>query len=367
MAWQHRIADVIVETESGAAGEAPDLAEHRQRLGEDRQSASGGLDLQLPLRQPPDAVAMNYGLNKVIGDNETGFHGTSDDGLPHGGLGVHPRRRRAVQQPRLLVRRRPRGRHVSVSGDAAGRRQPGAAPADEDPQRLHPRLRFHAHDAGQFGHQRRRAGRRFGPRAGRAGKTMAIYLRRQVAASAREAALPVSREPGPSAPLHVDLPDGQWRAEWIDTLTGAVVRTVDVAAEALVRSPRRITPWTLRFACGVNEAPHRRDQPPRLGKLAPQESEAANPECCWYSRQSLNSAILKVDRLGLVAHPISGTVRTSWPIRALFSQHRRHSSSRTRTGEERFLGLFKTGDGVIFSKRSGSPRGIRTEVVQTSR
>ena len=27
---------------------------------------------------PPDAVATNYHLNKVIGDNETGFRGTSD-------------------------------------------------------------------------------------------------------------------------------------------------------------------------------------------------------------------------------------------------------------------------------------------------
>jgi hypothetical protein len=27
---------------------------------------------------PPDAVAMNYGLNRVIGDNETGFHGTNN-------------------------------------------------------------------------------------------------------------------------------------------------------------------------------------------------------------------------------------------------------------------------------------------------
>ena len=27
---------------------------------------------------PPDTVAMNYELNKVIGDNETGFKGTND-------------------------------------------------------------------------------------------------------------------------------------------------------------------------------------------------------------------------------------------------------------------------------------------------
>ena len=30
---------------------------------------------------PPDTVALNYGLNKVIGDNETGFRGTND--LPY--------------------------------------------------------------------------------------------------------------------------------------------------------------------------------------------------------------------------------------------------------------------------------------------
>src|SRR4051794_22334811 len=27
---------------------------------------------------PPDAVALNYGLNRVVGDNETGFRGTND-------------------------------------------------------------------------------------------------------------------------------------------------------------------------------------------------------------------------------------------------------------------------------------------------
>ena len=35
-----------------AAGEAPDRAEHRQQVGEDRRPAPGGVDLQLPLREP---------------------------------------------------------------------------------------------------------------------------------------------------------------------------------------------------------------------------------------------------------------------------------------------------------------------------
>ena len=106
---------------------------------------------------PPDTVGMNYALNKVIGDDETGFRGTDRRALPDRSLGLHPRGRRAVQQPRLLVRRRPRGRHLRLSGDAARRRQPRVSPPDEDSERLHPRLRLRPHEAGQLGDQGRRA------------------------------------------------------------------------------------------------------------------------------------------------------------------------------------------------------------------
>jgi hypothetical protein len=41
----------------------------------------------------------------------------------------------------------------------------------------------------------------------------------------------------------------------------------------------------------------------------------------------------------LLAHPISGTVLASWPMSSRFKRLGRHSSSRTRTGEERLLGL----------------------------
>jgi hypothetical protein len=40
------------------------------------------------------------------------------------------------------------------------------------------------------------------------GRTIAIYLRRSVPANAKEAALQVSREPGPSAPLQLEIPMG---------------------------------------------------------------------------------------------------------------------------------------------------------------
>ena len=52
MPWQHHIADVIVEAERAVAREAPHRTEHRQQLGQDHRAACGGLDFQLPLRQP---------------------------------------------------------------------------------------------------------------------------------------------------------------------------------------------------------------------------------------------------------------------------------------------------------------------------
>jgi len=76
--WQHRIADVIVETERRL----------RQRHLITQNIANGRKKIQRPhpavsvfnfhYASPPDAVAMNYALNKVIGDNETGFQGTND-------------------------------------------------------------------------------------------------------------------------------------------------------------------------------------------------------------------------------------------------------------------------------------------------
>jgi hypothetical protein len=76
--WQHRIAEVISDAESGLP---------QQHL-ISRNVANGSAKIDNPHRlvsifnfhyaDPPDAVAANYHLNKVIGDNETGFRGTGD-------------------------------------------------------------------------------------------------------------------------------------------------------------------------------------------------------------------------------------------------------------------------------------------------
>jgi hypothetical protein len=78
MQWQRRIAKVIENTQKNHA--------HPKLIS--RNVANGSEKVTDPLPQvsvlnfhyasPPDAVPLNYHLNRVIGDNETGFRGTGD-------------------------------------------------------------------------------------------------------------------------------------------------------------------------------------------------------------------------------------------------------------------------------------------------
>jgi hypothetical protein len=77
--WQHRIADVLTEAQGG----------HARRKLISQNIANGAARVERPhpavsifnfhYATPPDTVALNYGLGKVIGDNETGFRGTGDE------------------------------------------------------------------------------------------------------------------------------------------------------------------------------------------------------------------------------------------------------------------------------------------------
>ena len=76
--WQRHISNLIVETEKP----------FRWRHLISQNIANGSLKIEDPdpnvsifnfhYCRPPDSVAMNYGLNRVIGNNETGFDGNSD-------------------------------------------------------------------------------------------------------------------------------------------------------------------------------------------------------------------------------------------------------------------------------------------------
>lgn len=79
--WQHHIAEVIAETEKSLP--------KKHLISRNVANGSAKIDKTHPAvnaynfhyASPPDAVALNYHLNKPIGDNETGFRGTND--LPY--------------------------------------------------------------------------------------------------------------------------------------------------------------------------------------------------------------------------------------------------------------------------------------------
>jgi hypothetical protein len=79
--WQHHIADTIVSTEKNLP--------KKHLISRNVQNGAAVVENPYPsisifnfhYASPPDTVAMNYKLNKVIGDNETGFRGTND--LPY--------------------------------------------------------------------------------------------------------------------------------------------------------------------------------------------------------------------------------------------------------------------------------------------
>jgi hypothetical protein len=79
MNWQERIVDVIVDAEKNFPAKhliSLNISNGSQKIEKPHPAVS---IFNFHYSTPPDSVAMNYGLNKVIGDNETGFRGTSDD------------------------------------------------------------------------------------------------------------------------------------------------------------------------------------------------------------------------------------------------------------------------------------------------
>ncbi|MGA2865921.1 MAG: hypothetical protein ABSF95_15725 [Verrucomicrobiota bacterium] len=76
--WQRHIAEVIVETEKGLGRRhliSQNIANQKASV-KDPDPAVAILNFHYA--SPPETVALNYDLNRVIGDNETGFRGTND-------------------------------------------------------------------------------------------------------------------------------------------------------------------------------------------------------------------------------------------------------------------------------------------------
>jgi len=95
--WQRHIADTIVETEKTFPSHhliSQNIANNQARVKNPNPAIS---IFNFHYASPPETVAMNYALNKVIGENETGFQGHQRHPLSDGSLAVHPGGRRLVQ------------------------------------------------------------------------------------------------------------------------------------------------------------------------------------------------------------------------------------------------------------------------------
>ncbi len=78
MEWQHHIVDTIVDEEKDHATKhliSMNVANGRAKVQNPHPAVS---IFNFHYCHPPDTVEINYGLNKVIGENETGFRGKED-------------------------------------------------------------------------------------------------------------------------------------------------------------------------------------------------------------------------------------------------------------------------------------------------
>jgi hypothetical protein len=212
--WQGHIADVIAEAERDLP--QPHLIS--------QNIANGSATVEDPhprvsifnfhYATPPEAVAANYGLGKVIGDNETGFRGTSDAVyrmeawdfiIAGGGLFNHLD-------------------YSFVAGHEDGAFEyPDTQPGGGSPA-LRKQLKVLAEFVHGFDFVRMKPDNEVivevpaGVTAralGEPGRAYAIYVRPAPEAKGGEAASPIES-------LALELPAGRYDAQWINVLDGAV-------------------------------------------------------------------------------------------------------------------------------------------------
>jgi hypothetical protein len=228
MAWQHRIADVIVETERALPAKhliAQNIANKSAKIADPHPAVS---IFNFHYATPPETVAMNYALNKAIGDDETGFRGVSDDVYRMEGWDF------VIAGGGLYNNLD----YSFAAGYEDGTFQYPSTQPGGGSRALRRQLKILSDFINGFDFVRMAPDntiiREGVPARGSAralvepGRAIAIYVRRQRPASGKETAATVAGESSAPATLHIDLADGDWRAEWIDTITGSVVRAESV-------------------------------------------------------------------------------------------------------------------------------------------
>jgi hypothetical protein len=233
MDWQRRIADVIVETGKDLPRRhliSMNVANGCKKVVDPHPAVS---IFNFHYCVPPDAVAVNFGLGKVVGENETGFRGRQDvlyrtEGwaflLAGGGL--------YNNLDYSFTPKHPDGTFAGYTSPGGGspalRKQLGLLkrfiegfdfvrmrPAAKVVRKVTPALSVQA----------------LAERA----RAYAIYL--HVPLPKKPKRLEEHLKKGVRARVELDLPPGRYRAEWIDTKTGGSTRQGPFDAGAPLQSP----------------------------------------------------------------------------------------------------------------------------------
>ena len=209
--WQHHIAGIVVETERGLA--------KKHLISQNIANKSGAVMAAHPAvtvfnfhYAAPDAVSANYGLNKVIGDNETGFKGTSDT----------PYRQEAWE---FILAGGALFNHLDYSFAAGFEDGTFTYPATQ-PGGGNSSFRHQLGVLRDFIHRFDLV--RLRPDASIFAEGMPAGVTARALVDPGRAIAIFLRGSGTSTVLRLDLPAGTWGAEWVDTKTGTVTRTTTV-------------------------------------------------------------------------------------------------------------------------------------------
>ena len=211
--WQRRMAEVILETESGLP--------KKHLISQNIANKSGAVQPAHPAVSVfnfhyavAEAVSANYGLNKVIGDNETGFKGTGDT----------PYRLEAWE---VVMSGGGLFNHLDYSF-AAGYESGTFAYPSTQPGGGNTGFRRQMRVLRDFIHGLDFIAMR---------PDNAIITDATAGVTARALALPSKaiavfvKGGGAATSLSLRIPPGTWTVEWVDTRTGSVVRTTNVPGD----------------------------------------------------------------------------------------------------------------------------------------
>jgi hypothetical protein len=236
MAWQDAVIDTIVETERGFPAQhliSLNIANGRKKVEHPNPAVS---IFNFHYCVPPDTVDLNYGLNKVIGENETGFRGRHDvlyrtEGwmflLAGGALYNNLDYSFTPKHPRgtLLDYKSPGGGSPALRDQLCILKEfledldfVHLRPDKEVVVEVKPELTFRA--------------------LSQRGKTYAIYLHVPLAKKPKK--LPAGIRRQQSGQITLTLPRGQYAVEWVNTKTGTVDRKESIVhpgGETQLESP----------------------------------------------------------------------------------------------------------------------------------